>query len=233
MAFMQRQMGIEGSFGPTLRELREQRGVSREELSEQTKIHISVITTLEEERISDLADPQYAERHVRSIVLALDGRLAYFLPKYRQLLTEKRASTSDTFSVRPKVRRRDLVVVTRYVALGGFLLLVSLFAAYLIWQGRLIQDAPPLLISSPAQDEALTEPSVRVAGTTAPGAVITVNGRRAVVDPGGGFYLTFDVPRGLTTLTIEAKRRYGAIVTDIRRVTYQHDSTSSTTSTQE
>lgn len=225
MPFIQRQLGGDGSFGPTLQELRELRGFSREELSEQTRIHVSVIAALEEERIEDLTDPQYAERHVRAIVSVLEGRLAYFLPKYRELLMQKKAGRSTSFSVRPTVRRRDFVVFTRFFALGGFLLLVGLSAFYLVWQAHLLQDPPPLTIQSPIEGEELSSPSLDVRGATVPGAVVTINGKKAVVDPRGDFALTFDIPRGLTTLTIIAQRRYGSSVTETRRVTYQHSTT--------
>lgn len=225
MSFIQRQLGGEGSFGPTLQELRELRGLSREELSEQTKIHESVIAALEEERTEDLTDPQYAERHVRAIVTVLEGRLAYFLPKYRELLAKKQAGHPTSFSVRPTVRRRDFVVFTRFFALGGFLLLVGVAAFYLVWQAHLLQDSPPLSISSPMEGQELTSPTVDVHGITAPGSVVTVNGKKAVVDPRGEFDLTFDIPRGLTTLTIIAQRRYGSSIIETRRVTYQHSTT--------
>lgn len=228
MSFVQRQLGSDASFGPTLRELRELRGLSREELAELTKIHVSVVAAMEEERISELSDPVYAERHVRALVKALDGRLPYFLPKYRDVVARKLAADPKAFSVRANVRRRDFFVLTRFVALGGFILLVGLSAAYVVWQAHLLQDPPPLVIFSPKEGEEFASPSVNIQGHTAAGAIVTVNGKKAVVDPSGDFHLIFDLSRGLTTLTIEARRRYGSSVIDTRRVTYQHDIATST-----
>lgn len=220
MAFVQRQLGIDGGFGPTLRELREQRKLTRETLAELTKIHVSIIAALEEERIEDLTDPQYAERHVHAIVQLLEGRLAYFLPKYRELIAKKLPPNREVFGVRPTVRRRDFFVTTQFVAFGGFLLLVGITGAYLVWQARILQDPPPLVISSPSEGQSLSEPRVEIRGTTDPGAVVSVNGRNAVVDPSGAFYDDVYVPRGLTTFTIIARRRYGSSVTETRRVTF-------------
>lgn len=220
MSFVQRQLGIDGGFGPTLRELREQRKLTKETLAELTKIHISVITALEEDRISDLTDPIYAERHVRAIVLLLEGRLAYFLPKYRQLIEQKRPTNQTPLGVQPTVRRRDFFVLTRFVAFGGFLLLVAAAGAYLVWQARILQEPPPLIIDSPIEGQALTEPHALVRGKTDPGAVVTINGRKAVVDPSGVFYDDIYVPRGLTTFVIISRRRYGSSATETRRVTF-------------
>lgn len=221
MTFLQKQLGAGGGFGHDLRELRELRGLDLDELSSITKIHISVLSALEDERIIDLSDPLYAERHVRAIILVLEGRPVYFLKKYRELLKEKNALPENSSYVRPMVRRRDFFVTSRVVALMGFLLFVALAAAYLVWQGHALQYAPQLVINEPVEGLELESPHVEVSGLTDPNAVVKVNGRSAVVDRDGNFTLTFDVPRGLTTITIEARRRYGSSVFETRRVTYR------------
>jgi transcriptional regulator with XRE-family HTH domain len=212
-----------GSFGPAIRQLRELRGYTREQLSDITKIHTTVIAALEEERLADVSDPAYAERHVRAIVSALDARPAYYLAKYRALLSTDSGSHPRATVGAGRVRRRDLFVTSRMVAFGGFVLLVGLASAYLIWQARMLQEPPPLHIASPMQGERITVPRLDVLGDTAPGATVTVNGRPAVVSPDGVFSLTFEVPRGLTTLSITARRRYGSSVTETRSVTYERE----------
>lgn len=223
MSFMQRQLGSDEGFGHALRELREQRGISRESLAETTKIHTSIIEALEEERFEELKDSTYAERHVRALVKALEGRPGYFLLKYREALRVSPPTGENQLLVHPRVRRRDLFVASRVVTLFGFLCLVALASGYLIWQGKIFQDAPSLTIMAPEEGTQLTMPRVDVRGETAPGAMVTVNGRDAVVSPDGLFTVSFDVPRGLTTITVEARRRYGASVVETRRVTYLHE----------
>lgn len=223
MSFVQKQLGGNGRFGYSLRELRELRGFTQEQLAERTKIHVSVIVALEEERLDDVTDPFYAERHVRALIQVLEGRPGYFLQRYRELVAEQRANEVARTTLRPTVRRRDFFVPSRLVAVFGFALLVLLAAGYLAWQTHLLQDPPPLLVTSPEDGLELRIPRVDVRGQTASNAIVTVNGKRAVVDRSGAFSLTFDVPRGLTTITIEARRRYGAPVQETRRVTYLHE----------
>jgi hypothetical protein len=222
MPFMQMNLGG-GGFGPTLQQLRELRRLSREQLSDLTKIHTSIIAALEEERLADLSDPVYAERHVRALVSVLEGRTAYFVPKYRELVDAYCKGQSVTTAKRRLPRRSDFFVTTRVVAFAGFLILVLLAAGYLIWQARMVQEPPLLRIVSPVEGEHLAIPRVDVKGETAPGAIVTVNGRTAVVVPDGHFSLSFDVPRGLTMLTIVARRRYGSSVTETRSVTYERE----------
>ncbi|MBU1348715.1 helix-turn-helix domain-containing protein [Patescibacteria group bacterium] len=221
MPFMQVNVGGVG-FGPALRQLRELRGLSREELAELTKIHLSVIAAFEEERLTDIIDPTHAERHVRALLVPLEGRPAYFLPKYRELLERKGIDATHSMTAPHAVRRRDFFVTSQAIALVGFLALVTLAAGYLIWQARIIQEPPPLTVLTPVEGARLADPRVDVLGKTAPGALVSVNGQPAVVSADGVFTLSFDVPRGLTTLTIVAKRRYGSSATDARSVTYDH-----------
>lgn len=221
MAFVQKQLTEGGGFGHDLRELRELRGVSLETLGGITKIHPSIIEAFEEERLGDLVDPAYAERHVRALVTVLEGRPAYFIKKYRELV-EARGVRPHPGTLQTRPRKRDFFVVPHALAFMGFLAIVGLMGAYLVWQGKILQDSPSLVVTSPIESAILDVPQVEVRGATDPSAVVTVNGRPAVVDRDGNFSLTFDVPRGSTTLTIQARRRFGAPVTEIRRITYEH-----------
>lgn len=217
---MHKQLTEGAGFGHDLRELREVRGVSLEDLGAQTKIHPSVIRALEEERLEELKDPAYTERHVRALVLALEGRPGYFVKKYRELIETKGVGRERKTPVRAP-RARDFFVLPHAIAFVGFLCVVALTAAYLVWQGYVLQDAPRLIVITPVDGAVFDVPEITVRGNTDPSAIVTVNGRSAVVDRDGQFSVTFDIPRGSTTLTIEAKRRFGSSFREIRRVTYE------------
>ena len=90
----------------------------------------------------------------------------------------------------------------------------------MLWQIFLLQDPPSLKIISPQDGAELSEPHVFIQGETVPNAIVNVNGERAIVSSDGQFRYEFDVPRGLSVITIESRRRYGSPVQEIRRVTY-------------
>ena len=223
MAFVQKRLDSGGGFGANLQEIRELRGLTRQELSERTQIHVSIIRALEENNLSDLKDPVYAERHVHALVKELEGRPGYFLKKYRELLKAYEVEKKDRILVRPLVRRRDFFVPSRFIALVGLIGVALIAGGYLSWQAFLLQDPPPIEVTSPEDNVMLHEPFIDVRGQTLANVIVTVNGRRAVVERDGSFYIRLDVPRGSTTLTIEAKRRYGSSVQMIRRVIYEFE----------
>ncbi|MCR4278805.1 MAG: helix-turn-helix domain-containing protein [bacterium] len=224
MAFVQKSLQQEGGFGANLRELRELRGLTRQALSELTQIHVSIIQALEEEDLAEFKDPEYAERHVRALVTILEGRPGYFLKKYKELLKKYSLERTDRVLVRPRVRRRDFFVSSRIIAVISFFVVAFFAIIYLSWQAFILQEPPPLTLVSPDENAVLHEPYVDIRGSTLPNVTVTVNGRRAVVERDGSFTMRFDLSRGPTTLSIEAKRRYGSSEIIVRQVTYERES---------
>lgn len=232
MAFFQKRVNEMESFGPALRALRELRDLTLEQAGELTKIHPTIIHALEEERLFDLKDPLYAERHIRCLIKALEGQTAYFIKKYR-LLLEERVPTSQPVKILPSFKRKgEFIVTSRIVAATFFCLCVVVLGGYVIWQARSLQGAPSLTVSEPIEGVRLSSPHVEVRGTAPAAVAVAVNGRSAIVDSEGVFFVTLEVPRGLTTLTIEARRRYGASASETRRVTYEPVSAVMGTSTE-
>ncbi len=221
MTFLKKRIGkTHAGFGETLRELRELRGYTREELARRCGIHPLILAALEEERLEDLADPMYAERHVNALALALEGRPAYVMGKYRHLLNARGFSRSHAIFPRPRVMRRDLFVGPRAIAFGSFLLFAICLVGYVAWQARIVSSFPRLTVRTPRDGMQLETPRVAVSGATDPGARVSVNGIPAVVNPDGVFFLSLDVPRGVSIIRVEARRRYSDAIAIERRVTY-------------
>jgi len=234
MPFVQKKVhAAPGGFGETIRELRELRGYTLEGLARVSGIHMSILRAFEEERLEDLADPFYAERHVRGIVKALDGREAYVLEKYHALLATRGFVKQTHTVVRQLVRKRDLFVSSHAVGFVGFLLVVICVGGYVAWQATLISSKPALDVTSPIDGQVLHSPHVEIIGETDPSALVDVNGAPAVVDASGVFHVGLDVPRGLTTLTVQARRRYGSATVVERHVNYNAITATSTSSTNE
>lgn len=222
MAFIQKSVTDEHVFGDDLRELRELRGWTREQLTAATGIRPSAIAAFEEGAWETIGDPEYAERHVRLLVTALEGNVPFMLGKYRMALKNAKALKNETerLSFVRRVRRRELFAPTRYIATLLLLPLVVLIGWYVWRQGSNVTSPPFLEVRQPVDRAILDEPRAKVSGLTDPAASVTVNGKAAVVGSDGTFVLTVDVPRGTTRLDIVALRRYGGRNETVRYVTY-------------
>lgn len=209
MPFVRKQVSADATgFGADVREMRELRGYTQRSLGKISGIHPSIIAALEEERIEDLSDPVYAERHIRTLADILETRPDFFLQKYRALL-DARGFGFGTSPVLPMtVRRRDLFVTSRVFVALGFFLFVALLVGYVVWQTLLVSHAPDLTVDAPTEGQVVMSPHVDVAGRTDPTASVVVNGKQAIVDQSGVFRISIDVSQGVSTIHVESRRRY-------------------------
>lgn len=221
MTFLRKRVGTEaGGFGEALRELRALRGFTVVDLGRRTGIHPLILETLEAEHLEDLADPVYAARHVAVLSHTLEGRSRYLVEAYQALLTRQGLAGTHTIFPKPKIRMRDLFVSSRMIGFAGFILFVLLVIGYVVWQASVVSSVPRLSISTPVEGATVDLPRIAISGATDPEALITVNGETAFVDGNGSFQTLVDLPRGLSTIHVEARRRYGSTVTVERHVTY-------------
>lgn len=212
-----------GTFGSHLRDLRDLQQISIERASRDTKIRDTILLAFEEDRMAEMDDPVFAERHLLAYVRYLGGHEPYFLARYRERLKELNAThhTRDLLPRTRGVRWMDMFAGPQLLAVAGILLLGMAFGGYVLWQAHLVRIPPPLVVEHPMEGEHLTGPSVLVRGRTMPEAVVTVNGKDAPVDGEGAFSLSLDVRRGTTLVTVTARRRRGSQITVERRVVYE------------
>jgi hypothetical protein len=226
MTFLHKSVREEpSSFGSDLRDLRELRAVNLNKASEETKIARLILQAFEADRVEELDDPVYAERHLLAYVRYLGGYEPYFKARYRAKLRELRAErkTEDLLPRRRNVRFSDLFVAPQLIAFLGLILLAACVGGYVLWQAHTVNVAPPLEIESPADGLRLEVPRVAVSGKTIPEATVTVNDRAAAVDGQGRFRVELDVPRGTTVITVAARRRRGSETIVERKVIFDRE----------
>lgn len=223
MGFIVKSVTNEQNFGADLKELRRLRGWSRQELSKASGIPVCVIKSLENENFSELDNPFYHERHVRALVKALDGRVPFFVGKYRAALKKEGydpKTRAKDYSFTKKVKPVEFFTATKYLP---FLLLLPFFflLGYYVWnEAKIFRQSPELILIQPDNYQTIHTPRITVKGITDPNASVHINGMEAVVEPNGEFAYNLDVPRGLTKLNITAKRRYGLETSMVRYITY-------------
>ena len=92
-----------------------------------------------------------------------------------------------------------------------------------IWSNRYVQyDAvpPPIEISSPSDGSTTETQAVTVAGSTEPGADLTINGASALVASNGSFSLVITLVEGANVINVTATDESGNSATVMLSVTY-------------
>ncbi len=231
MGFIVKRVHGAGSIGEDLRDLRVRAGWSVGQVAHALKFTESFLRALEEERWETMPDPISTERMLKSYVTFFGGNVSYFLDKYRECLRDRKMDRrSEDHLPRPsRVRFFELTVGPRWIAAAVFIVFLCVLGTYVFWQARAISVKPFLLIERPVEGQRLDNPHVSVRGRTMAEASVTVNGERAVVQPGGTFVAELDVARGVTAIAVRARKRYGAEVVQIRHVIYERGITASMT----
>ncbi len=216
-------------FGEDLKELRELRGYTRQTLAKICGIHPAIIESLEEERLKDFKDPYYAKRHVKLLASALEASEFFLLEKYDKLLKANDVKQEATFNLNPRTKKTDFWVTSKILVALLTLAIVGILTSYLVWQVKQMTAPPDLELMQPVEGLHVDVAEVQVEGKTDTTAKVEVNGRQAVVGNDGIFALTLDVPEGVSTITVQAQRRYSAPVVIERHILFtrqQVDATS-------
>jgi hypothetical protein len=222
MGFIQKKINPTPHVGVDLIELREQAGLSRADVAARTKIPEFLIRALEEEWWEEIQDPVYFENMFRAYVEFLGGKKGYFLAKYRECVKKYYASRRPDACL-PRAygfKSLDFAVGYRLLIWVGIAAIVLAVFGFMYTRLRVMTAPPLLLIDAPVDGQTIEVPQIEVRGITAPEASVQVNGSEAAVASDGKFTVTLILPRGMTTLTIQAKKRHSRTIEEVRHVLF-------------
>ncbi len=103
----------------------------------------------------------------------------------------------------------------RRLLIGAVALLVLGVAGYRI---AAVVTPPPLSVNQPADQLSTSSRVITIAGTTEPGALLTINGIAFIPDTSGAFTTDVVLLPGVNTIAIEARRRHGWTTRVERRI---------------
>ena len=198
------------TLGEALKTVREDVGLTIEELAARANVQPKYVAALEAGRYDLTPGPTYTRGFLRSLAdtleLSPDAVVARF--------------DSEPFPAAPAAAAAPENPRLSYRTVR-FLGLAALLLAALVYFGIQIQRIiapPPLAVTEPAGDVVVSVPQVVIAGQTEPEVDVDVNGKSAQVDPQGGFRETVDVQPGVNTLVVTARRKRSRPATITRRV---------------
>ncbi len=197
------------TVGSILRETREAKFYTLDEIEKATKIRKELLAALEADDYSKLPPTTFVQGFIKnySRFLGLDSQK--LLAIYRREFSERRHQpyVMNAFSKPPSVSRLKL---TPGRLLGGVVALVILaFFAYLWIQYRGFASAPELKISSPADQLTIDNPTLQIAGETEQEAKVTVNGQEIPVNVDGQFKEEITLSSPVNKIEISAVSKFG------------------------
>lgn len=193
--------------GQRLYEARLNQSLSIDQVSKATKIRPNFLTAIEKGEYDKLPSFTYAQGFVCNYADFLNVPRDEALALFRREVDEKKhvKVLPDTLSV-PK--NSFIPRVYFHQALVAFILGLTILFGYLGYQLRTMFIPPPLAIESPL-DNAQTQSSIIVTGTSDPNATIYVNNESVSISPDGKFTKTLTLFPGKNTITVKSKNRFG------------------------
>lgn len=207
------------TVGQALKEAREAKFYTVDEVEKATKIRKELLLALESDDYAKLPPPTFVQGFIKNYAKFLGLDSSQLLAVFRRGFSDKKHQPRvlDAF-INPVGKPRFKLTPAR--VLGGVVALVVItFFVYLWFQYRQFVGAPELTLTSPVDQLTTDIPTVVVEGKTEADNKITVNNQEVKVGLDGNFKEEINLSGAVNKLDISAVSRFGQ-KTQIERTVY-------------
>lgn len=192
--------------GDIVRQIREECGLTRDELARKSNVQLKYVAAFEEYRYHELPGVVYGRNFLKSIAAVCNinpERLVNRFDEEASLFPFKENTKT------PNAVPRHSFWTPKRLRTAGILALLLVALLYIGYELRGFVVSPDLQITSPRDNIEVNAATVAVAGQTNVGVKVTINGTDVAVDSLGKFKATIDVAPGVNTITIVATHKFG------------------------
>lgn len=207
------------TVGQILKEERERKLYTLEEIEKATKIRKELLEALEAGQYVKLPPPTFVQGFIKNYGRFLKLDTEKLLAIFRREFSEGKHPPRilETFS-NPVDRKRFRLTPSR--ALGGvILILIMAFFVYLWFEYRFLVGGPFLEVEKPVNQFRANSSTVSVEGRTDPEAKLSINNQEIGVDPSGKFSQEIKLSDDINTIEIMATSKSGK-VTKVERTVF-------------
>lgn len=197
------------TVGQVLKEEREKRFLSLDEVEEATKIRKELLEALEYGQYQKLPPPTFIQGFIKNYGKFLGLNTEKLLAIFRREFSESKNPPRilDSF-VNPPNDKKFRLTPSR-VMVSVVLSLVVIFFIYLWFEYRFLVGSPFLEIQQPADQLSATSSEIVVSGRTDPEAKVNINDQEISVDQSGKFAQQIKLSDNINTITITAVSKTG------------------------
>lgn len=199
------------TVGQILKEEREKRFYTLNEIEKATKIRKELLEALEEDQYTKLPPPTFIQGFIKNygrfLGLETGKLLAIFRREFSDVKNPPKILESFTNPLdKHKVRLTPARVLGTVV-----LIMIVIFLIYLWFEYRFLTGAPFLQVLQPQDQTNLTTPSVYVSGRTDPEAKVNINNQEIQTDVNGKFSQEIKLTDGSNTIVITSTGKSGKV----------------------
>lgn len=197
------------TIGQVLKETRESKFYTLEEVEKNTKIRKELLQALEADDYDKLPPTIFIQGFIKNYgrFLGMDPvkLLAIFRRDYE--ISKHPPKVLDSLS-KPLNQRKIVLTPSKLIGVIAAIIILSFFA-YLWVEYRQFVGAPNLEVSSPTEQQTVDVTSVIVEGKTDPEAKVLVNNQEVGVDKEGNFKEEIKLSSSTNTITITSSSKFG------------------------
>ncbi len=197
------------TVGQILKENREAKLLTLDDVEKQTKIRKELLEALEADNYSKLPPSTFVQGFIKNYGRYLNLNSEKLLAIFRRDFEAKKhpPMVLESFA-NPLGHSRFRLTPPRILALAVSIIIISFFA-YLWFEYRQFIGAPNLEVSSPKDQMSVEIPAVTVDGKTDPEVRVTVNNQEITVDQNGHFHQDVKLSAPVNNISIVATGKFG------------------------
>jgi len=210
------------TVGEILESARAKRGLTFPQVEKETKIRGSFLKALEKNEFEKIPGGAIvAKGFIKNY-----GKFLGLSPKKLLAVFRRDFTEDEKGQVLPRGYYKPLDApgfswTPRLTVVTGVIFLILALSSYLAFQAISFLGKPPLAVSSPASEERVMHPEIKVSGKTDPDAQVSVNGKLTTVDQDGYFEKAVTLLPGKNIITFEAVSRRGKKTKITRKVFFE------------
>jgi cytoskeletal protein RodZ len=193
------------SLGEILKATRNKKGLTLDQVEEETKVRAKYLEALENEHFENLPGDVYAlgflTKYLDFLELDKNELLTQFkMERGKSFRAGKFMPTTRNYEPKFSITPRFLVIIIVILVILGII-------GYIGYSVRSFMLPPNLQISSPSTSQIITESKVNIIGKTDLGATLMINNQLVLLDGNGNFSQEVKLNPGLNTFEVIATNR--------------------------
>lgn len=197
------------TVGQILKEERESKFYTLEEVERATKIRKDFLQALEADNYQVLPPPTFVQGFIKNYAKFLNLDPEKLLAIFRREFSDKRHPPRVLDALSNPLNKSKFNMTPHKFISALVLGLISLFLIYLWVEYRFLVGAPFLEVSYPPDQAQVEGEMVKVEGKTDPEAKVTLNNQSVQVDLAGNFSQEVNLSGSASRIIVTATNKYG------------------------
>lgn len=206
------------TVGQILKEEREKKIFTLEEIEKATKIRLELLQALEADDYQKLPPPTFIQGFIKNYGKFLKLDSEKLLAIFRREFSEHKHPPRILESFQNPLDKKGFrITPTKFISMIVILLLLVFFA-YLWFEYRFLVGPPTLDILSPQNNITVESQIIEIKGRTNPETKVTINSQEVSVDPLGNFSQEIKLNENINKITITAISKFNQTAKEERVV---------------